>query len=48
MTCLKEKFKKRNVNSNELSIANLVLSHPTLVVKISLQNGETTTYKIMF
>ena len=39
---------KRNVNSNELLIANLFSSHQTLVVKTVLKNGMTYTDKIMY
>jgi hypothetical protein len=41
-------YQKTNVNSNELSIADLVSSHQTLVVKTSLQNGTTVTDKIIY
>ena len=39
---------KANVNSNELSIANLLSSHQTLVVKVMLQNGKTISKKIIY
>ena len=39
---------KRNVNSNELLIANLFSSNQTLVVKTVLKNGMTYTDKIMY
>jgi len=41
-------FQKTNVNNNELSIANLISSHQTLVVKTLLQNGNTLTDKIIY
>ena len=41
-------FQKTNVNNNELSIANLISSHQTLVVKTLLQNGNTFTDKIIY
>jgi hypothetical protein len=41
-------FQKTNVNNNELSIANLISSHQTLVVKTVLQNGNTFTDKIIY
>jgi hypothetical protein len=41
-------YQKDKVNSNELSIVNLVSSHQTLIVKTSLQNGETVTNKIVY
>ena len=44
----KQIYQKANVNSNELSIANLVSSHQTLVVKTTLQNGTTVTDKIVY
>jgi hypothetical protein len=41
-------YQKANVNSNELSISNLVLSHQIVMVKTVLQNGETVTKKIIY
>jgi hypothetical protein len=41
-------FQKTNVNNNELSIANLISSHQTLVVKTLLQNGNSFTDKIIY
>jgi len=41
-------YQKINVNSNELTIANLVSSQQTLVVKTTLQNGTTVTDKIIY
>jgi hypothetical protein len=41
-------FQKTNVNNNELSIANLISNHQTLVVKTLLQNGNTFTDKIIY
>ncbi|TDD99603.1 T9SS sorting signal type C domain-containing protein [Flavobacterium cellulosilyticum] len=40
-------YQKTKVNSNELSIPNLISSHQTLVVKTSLKNGKTITNKII-
>lgn len=44
----REIYQKINVNSNELSIANLVSSRQPLIVKMILQNGATVTDKIIF
>lgn len=41
-------FKKEKVNNNELAIPNFVSSHQMLLVKISLQNGQTVTRKIAY
>ncbi|HEY6144506.1 MAG TPA: T9SS sorting signal type C domain-containing protein, partial [Flavobacterium sp.] len=41
-------YQKDNVNSNELVIANLVSSNQVLIVKTTLQNGTTTTDKIVY
>ena len=41
-------YQKVSVNNNELSIANLISSHQTLVVKTLLQNGNTFTDKIIY
>ena len=41
-------YQKNKVNSNELSIANLIASHQVLLVKTVLQNGKTFTDKIIF
>lgn len=41
-------FKKEKVNSNELMIPNLVSSQQTLLVKVSLQNGQTVTKKMVY
>jgi hypothetical protein len=41
-------FKKDKVNSNEFSILNLVSSQQTLLVKVTLQNGQTLTRKIIY
>nr|WP_314895938.1 T9SS sorting signal type C domain-containing protein [uncultured Flavobacterium sp.] len=40
-------YQKRNVNTNELTISNLVENHQILLVKIVLQNGQTVTKKIV-
>jgi len=44
----KQLSQKRNVNSNELLIANLFSSHQTLVVKTVLKKGMNYTDKIMY
>lgn len=41
-------YQKDQVNSNELSITNLISGKQTLVVKTTLQNGETSTDKIIY
>lgn len=41
-------FKKEKVNNNELAIPNFVPSQQTLIVKVSLQNGQTVTRKIVY
>ncbi len=41
-------FKKDKVNSNELSILHLISNAQTLLVKVTLQNGQTITKKIIF
>jgi hypothetical protein len=41
-------FKKDKVNSNELTILNLVSSQQTLLLKVILQNGQTVTKKIIY
>jgi len=41
-------YQKSKVNNNELSIANLVSSHQTLIVKTALQNGKVVTEKIVY
>ncbi|MCI4442091.1 MAG: T9SS type A sorting domain-containing protein, partial [Lentimicrobium sp.] len=41
-------FKKEKVNSNELTIPNMVSGQQTLLVKVSLQNGQTVTKKIIY
>lgn len=41
-------YQKENVDSNEFSIANLVSSRQTLVVKVMLQNGKMISKKIIF
>jgi hypothetical protein len=40
-------FKKEKVNSNELTILNLVSSQQTLLVKVILRNGHSVTKKIV-
>jgi hypothetical protein len=41
-------YQKNKVGSNELSIANIMSGQQVLVVKTSLQNGETVTDKIVY
>jgi len=41
-------YKKEKISSNELTIPNLVSSQQTLLVKVTLQNGQTVTKKIIF
>jgi hypothetical protein len=41
-------FKKEKVNSNELTLTNFNSSQKTLLVKVSLQNGQTVTRKVMY
>jgi hypothetical protein len=41
-------YQKEKVNSNELSIANFVSTHQTLIVKTTLQNGKVVTEKIVY
>jgi len=41
-------YQKDKVNSNELSITNLVSSRQTLIVKTTLQNGKMATDKIIY
>lgn len=40
-------YQKRNVNTYELAISNLVGNHQILLVKIVLQNGQTITKKLL-
>ncbi|MBA4277535.1 T9SS sorting signal type C domain-containing protein [Flavobacterium sp.] len=44
----RELFKKEKVNSNELTLTNFTSSHQTLLVKVSLQNGQVVTKKIIY
>jgi len=39
---------KTNVNTNELSITDLVSSHQTIVIKTTLQNGTTVVSKVIY
>jgi hypothetical protein len=41
-------YQKLNVNSNELSISNLVSNRQMLMVKTTLQNGKTVTKKVIY
>lgn len=40
-------YQKNKVNSNELSVGNVVSSNQTLLVKTTLQNGKVITVKIV-
>lgn len=44
----KQLFLKEKVNAYQLTIDNLVSTRQTLLVKVSLQNGQTITKKIMY
>lgn len=44
----KQIYIKNDINSNELAIANLVSSKQMLLLKITFQNGETYSKKIVF
>ena len=44
----RELFKKEKVNSNELTLTNFTSSQQTLLVKVSLQNGQVVTQKIIY
>ena len=41
-------YEKINVNANELSLSNLVVSNQVLLVKIILENDKTITKKIIY
>jgi hypothetical protein len=41
-------YKKEKINSNELTIPNLVSSQQTLIIKVSLKNGQTVTKKNVY
>ena len=41
-------FQKDKVNGNEFSVLNLISNSETLLVKVTLQNGETVTRKILY
>jgi hypothetical protein len=41
-------YQKEKINSNEVSVYNLVSSHQTLIVKTILQNGKTVTNKVIY
>jgi autotransporter-associated beta strand protein len=44
----KEIYQNNKVNSNELTIPNLASSQQILLVKVTLQNGQSVTNKIMY
>ncbi len=44
----KKIYQKNNVNSNELSMPNLASDQQVLLVKVTLQNGQTITKKIVY
>ena len=41
-------YQKTKVNSNELMVTNLALSHQVLIVKVVLQNGQTLSRKVIY
>jgi hypothetical protein len=41
-------YQKSNVNSNELSISNLVSNRQVVIVKTVLQNGQEVNNKIVY
>jgi hypothetical protein len=41
-------YKKEKINSNELTIPNLVSNKQTLIIKVSLKNEKTVTKKIAY
>jgi hypothetical protein len=44
----KQCYQRRNVNNTELLITTLALSHQILLVKTVLQNGKSSTKKVLF
>ncbi|TRX40504.1 T9SS sorting signal type C domain-containing protein [Flavobacterium restrictum] len=44
----KQLYKKSMLNANELSILNLPSSEQTLLVKVTLQSGQTVTKKVIY
>jgi hypothetical protein len=44
----KQRYQKRAVNSAELLITTLAPSHQILLVKTVLQNGKSSTKKLLF
>ncbi len=44
----RQMYKKEKVNRNDLSILNLVSNQQTLIIKVSLKNGQTVTKKIVY
>ncbi len=44
----KQRYQKRNVNNTELLITTLAPSHQILLVKTVLQNGKSSTKKVLF
>ena len=41
-------YQKKDINTNQLTITNVIQSHQVLVVKTILQNGQTHTNKIVY
>lgn len=44
----RQMFKKEKVNNTEVTLTNLVSSQQILLVKVTLQNGQTITKKIIY
>ena len=44
----KQRYQKRKVNSNEVLLATLVPSHQMVLVKTVLQNGKSSTIKVLY
>ena len=44
----REVFSGKEVNATQFAVSNVVLNQQALIVKISLENGQTVTKKIVF
>ena len=44
----KEVFTKANINSNEFNISDIIAQNQSLIVKLTLVNGNQITKKIVF
>ena len=44
----KEVFTKTNINSNEFNISDIITQNQSLIVKLTLVNGNQITKKIVF